>query len=264
MKRSTLVAKITRESIPIPGSNWGLHPAVPVWLIRRDPEAQRPSQKDRLIKKAGEFDLDKIGTPELFPDGEWFNAIVGATRSEWALDDESSKTIPAKIWRGKTLSASERGERFLNELECVKPGTEVAHKIALLASREAAELVSWAHTQLPATREGTLRTFYAILGTRPTGAEQSISEESKQLLFDVIKAINRIKVGGGAKETLPGAVIKATALLVSQGRTISSKWSKSPWELPVARARVLHARNGGKGTVIEHLATILEGRRATK
>lgn len=251
----TTIGQILSEAVRIPGSQWGFHPAFPTKLARRSAKAQRASPLPRLMKKGGDFDKDKAGTPEIIPNGVMGDVVIGATRFEWA-QKAGVPSLPVKIWLGPTQDVAGHAERFLNELESVRPGTGTTHNLATLAKRQSAALVNEALKSLPSTR--SVGVFYSILGTRASGANTPVARERIDLLRKTVQAICKVKPEGG--DNLPGDVIAAVSRLVEQGLPIASKWRKEPWSLAVEKARTMRARRGGQGLLTEYLATVLAGR----
>lgn len=261
-KLALLKQQIIEEAVRIPGSEYGLHPAVPVRLFRRSVKAQRPSPLGRLKQKARKFDIEKVGVPEAIPNGTMLDVVVGATRTDWARE-VGIKTLPAKIWLGPEPDVAAHAERFLNELESVKPGTHMAHQLALKADRAAAKEVQNALDALPHCR--SVGVFYRILDSRPTGADAKLPRANVDLLNRTVDYLRALKPEGG--DPLPGEIVRAVAKLVDEGRTVADVWRGTKkgqdWTRAVDRARTAKANHGGAGRLHEYAANILEGRHRT-
>jgi hypothetical protein len=246
------LAQVLQSAQSVPGAQYKIHVSVPVELLRRSEKAQRASQLRRWETKVGAFDVNKAGAVQAVPNGTMLDVVIGGHRIE-AAQKAGIKTLPVIIHPESARLKERQANIFLDELENLRPGTETTHALALTANRQAARLVEEATTQV-STRACAV--FYRILGARPTGADKPIPQKRITLLQRVVAELRKFQ----KEETVPGAVIHGTSILVEAGETIATKWKKQSWDKAVANARVRRARHGGAGTLGEHVALILAGR----
>jgi hypothetical protein len=246
----------TRNSLPalievrknvqsIPGRKWGFHPAVPIDLITRHPEAQRPSPLAVLRKKGKTYDANKAGLPRLVPNGEKFYAVTGATRTEWA-NESGERTTPAEIWP-EEMSVKGMAEFFLDELQHVEPNIRVTQKLGEVAEKEIAIAVKQAREEL----EGTpvIGAFYTIYKKKNGPA----------LLQRTVKELK--KTWPRAISDISATVISGMAILLESGASPNRKWRSLGPQMLLQRARTRQAQHGGKGTIASHVSALLKGSR---
>jgi hypothetical protein len=238
------VAKIRKEVQRIPGRDWGFHSSVPVGLIARHPEAQRPSPL-AVLRKKGKYDPNKAGLPRLVPNGAKFYAVTGATRTEWATENGQT-TTPAEVWPDE-MSVRGMAEFFLDELQHVEPNIRIKQRLGEVAGKPVALAVKEAREELDGTAViGALRTIYG----KKNGAS---------LLPKTVKELKR--TWPRSLSEIPATVISGMALLLDSGETVARKWRGLTPQMLLQRARTRQAQHGGKGTLASHVAMLLKGAR---
>lgn len=231
----------------IPGRKWGFHPAVPLSLIIRHPEAQRPSTLDRLRKKAGEYDANKAGFPRLVPNGQKFYAVTGATRTEWAGESGMS-TTPAEVWP-EEMSVGGMAAFFLDELVHVQPGGRMVQKIGEVALKPIALAVKEARARYlgSANIVGAFRTIYQ-------------KKNGPALIRRTVDELQRLWPDAQFG-TVSASVVAGMCIVLENKQKPANKWKGLGPQVLLEKARTRQARQGGKGSVAAHVAAVLRGAR---
>lgn len=238
--------QILKEAIPIPNSTWKFHPSVPVGMIKRNTKAQRASPLTRLKRKTGGvFNPALAGVIRVVPNGTGFDAVIGATRAEFALDTHGPKyTIPVEVYPNE-LSEPEQASMFLDELVHNPPGTDTKHKIGVVTGRDNFLRVEKARLALGETKSvGALTHIEAEYGP-------AILERVTELARKMYKKNVRL---------VPGAVLRGIALVLTSGGAIRKIWYRRSARELLQKAQLRQGRYAGKGNVFTHVAAVLVGR----
>jgi hypothetical protein len=242
--------KIIAESIPIPGSEYRFHPAVPVRLFERNKDAQRKSPLPRLKKKGGKFDVSRAGIPRVVPNGTKFYPVIGATRCEWAREANGpDSTLPVEVFP-EEMSNAQQAAAFLDELVSNPPGTKTQHTIGVVTGRQKYLDVAEAEKRLK--------------GNLSIGALTIIRKSGADLLRATVDEALRCFPNEAAK--IPSAVLRGIAITIDDGTAIAERWRRSrvPASALLSRARIRQSQHGGHGTVYSHVAALLCGGRKKK
>lgn len=238
-----------RQGVKIPGSEWVLHPAVPVGMMERHKKAQRASTLRRLMKKTGEqFDLGIAGVIRIVPNGDKFYPVIGATRAEYAkLIHGPDYTMPAEIL-SREADVKEMAKLFMDELVSNPPGTEVKHEIGVVTGRQK-------YLDVENARE-------ALLYNKSIGALTMIRQQKDggELLKAVVAEVTRLWPRD--VRNIPASVLRGVAHVLTRKnhKPIQAKWKRIGPKVLQLRAREKKAKSGGKSLMYRHVADLLVGR----